>query len=98
RSYGDWSSDVCSSDLVYRADAAVMAACGWSSTLTFHNSFPVAASTAYMFAAWSPNQAVNPPSVRSPSVMALLIPASTSMCQKMRSEERRVGKGCREWE
>src|SRR5207248_5025824 len=93
RSYGDWSSDVCSSDLQgSRFWAGVMILLGVLFFTACHHTSPVVN---------KPPVSEPPPPVPSPSIVLRANPgtidtgASTTLQWTARSEERRVGKECR---
>src|SRR5207248_8791553 len=81
RSYGDWSSDVCSSDLEEAQDRAGVI---------------VAEQVAAALEGALVTNAVNIPAIRAEDIEALgpFVPLSAKL-GRLRSEERRVGKECR---
>src|SRR5207248_5037183 len=90
-SYGDWSSDVCSSDLA-----------GYGQCQSCLPQRPVRGFLQY--AAWfDPEHSRQPHLLRyhkqrencsGPRVARTAAPTSIRLCEWLRSEERRVGKGC----
>src|SRR5207248_7015171 len=83
RSYGDWSSDVCSSDLL---------ALGWRGSARHWQRYE---QSYYLLAALATPLVVSVHSVVSSDFAVAIVPGWHSTIFPPRSEERRVGKECR---
>src|SRR5207248_5622399 len=97
-SYGDWSSDVCSSDLCFNVKVVVV-----SIALTHNELFCISLADpnrllAIMPLAFLPKTICGEPLLKSQSeAMYVPPPIFTLPLVMVRSEERRVGKACRCW-
>src|SRR5207248_8278026 len=91
RSYGDWSSDVCSSDLGASPDAGIVACADGGS---IHPCATNADCPCPLVCAFDPTQSTTAGTCTLPCSTTADCPLLFTSCQS-RSEERRVGKECR---